>query len=484
VKSRKHSTEKTGRKPKESRRLSMSAVKELPSKARTYVASLGRNTKLALILVIVLLAVGGIIGLLGRNNSEEQPAVVAEPLDEIIKENAITATVLIADGTVETKNQEGDWREVNIEDVLVEGDDIRTIGATSRAEIEFENGSILRIDASSQVLLETMNVERIVIKQSDGYTYSRVIPVDNVSYVVKSTDAQYEAAGTAFQVITSGDEQAVEVYESTVIETITNQEVDQGKKLIVKSNTRPSDNGRIVNLDIEAIKQNSFMTWNRELDIENELFKSGLGFLSDITPPEITISSPADNETVYVEPNAQKGTVEFTGSSEAGITMKILSKSTVGATPVSVTVGSDGNFTTPVIEAPLGSSVFEFTATDRTGNRTIKNIRVSFQRKSAPITEGGIVLSVAESDNELEITWSYSGGFTPKDGVKIVYDTSTNPKLDMSDSLFEENSNSSTIQLSKLSDDTTYYFRACSYDQKKDTCSNYSNEVRLKTPKK
>ena len=115
MKSRKHSTEKTGRKPKESRRLSMSAVKELPSKARTYVASLGRNTKLALILVIVLLAVGGIIGLLGRNNSEEQPAVVAEPLDEIIKENAITATVLIADGTVETKNQEGDWREVNIE---------------------------------------------------------------------------------------------------------------------------------------------------------------------------------------------------------------------------------------------------------------------------------------------------------------------------------------------------------------------------------
>jgi hypothetical protein len=430
---------------------------------------------------LVLVAVGGLVGIVGRSNSADE-SFSSESIEEISSENRIIATLRVAEGTVETKNQDSGWTKIVVNHELTQGDDIRTVGATAKASIEFENGSVLRIDANSEVLLETTDSDRIVIKQTSGYSYSRVTPSDATSYTVKSTDAQYEAAGTAFLVITSGDEQAVEVYESAVIETSTNREVMQGKKLIVRSRISPSSNGTIEPLDIEIVKQNSFMTWNRKLDSENDSFKSNLGFLSDIVSPPIVITSPADNTTILLEPNATKGAVEFTGTSEPNTALSIVSKSSSEAVAIVLTTDVSGSFMSPAIEAPLGSSVFEFTATDRVGNITVQNIRLNFQRKSAPITGGGIVLSVAKNQDTIKVTLSYTGSFKPTNGVRVVYGEAKLPEFEKNDSVYSEDGSNTTIDLSELTKDTTFYFRACSYDNEKKSCSDYSNEVTFKTP--
>lgn len=477
MKSSRHPTEKLGRQPKSSRKVSLKDIRLAPATAVKYIRGLGRNTKLVMALVLVLLAVGGLVGLVGGGGVANQ-LLANDSIEDTSEENNITATLRIVEGTVESKNQDGEWSDAKVGDEFGQGVDVRTVGAASRATIEFENSSVIRLDANSEIFLETTNTERIVIKQTDGHTYSRVTPVDGMSYIVKSTDAQYEAAGTAFVVITTGDEQAVEVYESTVIETATNQKVDQGNKLIVKSNVAPSDNGKIIKIDIERVKENSFITWNREIDAKNEAFKSKLGFLSDIESPAVTVGSPSDNDTILLEPTATEGAVEFTGKTEPNTTLTVLSKSSSNATAVKVTVSPDGSFTTPIIKAPLGSSVFEFIATDKTGNKTTQNVRLNFQKKSAPITAGGIVLKVAENGDKLKATWSYSGSFQSKDGVKIVYGETSSPTLAASTLFgYEVKATNVTIDISKLSDDTTYYFRACSYNEKSNSCSDYSNEV-------
>jgi hypothetical protein len=479
MKARRHPTEKLGRKPKATVSSLFPRLKLLFQDTVTFIAGLGKNTKLAVALIAVLIAAAGLVGLLGSGESETDTFTAQIP-EETTNVNALKATLEITEGTVEFKNQEGDWKSAAKDDELVEGDDIRTVGATSRASLRFENGSIIRIDANSEIMLQTVTTDRIVIKQTDGYSFSRVSTSESSSYIVRSVDAHYEAAGTAFQVITNGDEQAVEVYENSVVETSTNQNVTQGNKLTVSSNVQPSDNGRISKIDIEISKKNTFIMWNRSLDMEKDEFKDKLGFLSDIDAPDITITSPEDNKTILVEPNAIKGTVEFNGITAPNTTISILSKSSATAEAVTVTADSSGNFTSPIIEAALGSSVFEFTAQDKAGNTTIKNIRLTFQRKSAPIvTTTGLELSLEETDTKIKLRWNYLGSTKPTDGVKLVYSSSKTPTYPDDSPIFIEKDTEYTIMKADLTEDKTYEFRVCIYDEDSNTCSPYSNSIKV-----
>jgi hypothetical protein len=479
MKTRRHPTEKLGRKPKSNDNILFKRLKTLFHDIGTFITGLGKNTKLAVALIVVLIAAAGLVSLLG-NDELEPDTFTAQIPEETTNENVLRATLEISEGTVEFKNQEGDWKSADKDDELSEGDDIRTVGASSRASLRFENGSIIRIDANSEIMLQTVNTERIVIKQKDGYSFSRVSQSESTSYIVKSVEAHYEAAGTAFQVITNGDEQAVEVYENSVIETSTNQSVTQGNKLTVSSNVQPSSNGIITKIDIEISKKNTFIMWNRSLDIENEEFKDKLGFLSDIDAPEITITSPEDNKTILLEPNADKGTVEFIGKTAPNTTISILSKSSATAEAVTLTADSSGNFISPVVEAALGSSVFEFTARDKAGNTSVKNIRLTFQRKSAPIVStSGVELSLEETDTTINLSWNYLGLTKAADGVKLVYSSSMTPTYPDDSPIFIEQDTEYSIKKSDLTEDTTYEFRVCIYDEDSNTCSTYSNSVKV-----
>jgi hypothetical protein len=444
--------------------------------------TLNRNTILAGSLALLLIIVGVITLIMTKDNKTEtanEESIVMQ--DEAAK---LGMAITLKEGTLQIKSTEtGEWEDATVDTEISEGSEIRTVGATSRAVIAFDDGSALRLDANSETEFETVTVERIVIKHVSGYTYNRVLPSETLKYVVNSSDAQYEALGTAFKTASTGDEQSVEVYDSSVVETSTNKTPKSGEKLTVINKTDPSKNGEVEKLDIEAVKNDPFIQWNKELDELDENFKKNLGFLSDFIPPALTINK-SDGEVVLLEPDAKEGTIEISGKTESGAKLTVLSKSQPGAATLDVTVGGDGTFTTPVLTAPVGDAIFEFTAKDRAGNATTKTLRITFQRKSQPVAGNAVsfVLIGDKKGDKVELSWKFNGLNAP-DGVKIVYGQETNPVFGAvkTKSIYADKGSSTSFKIEELKDGKNY-IRACVYDKNSGTCGQYSNQIIIELP--
>jgi hypothetical protein len=407
----------------------------------------------------------------------------------VIEEEPVELGVAIVldEGTLEIKSEEtGEWQDADTTTQIAAGAELRTVGATSRAVIAFDDGSAIRLDANSEIMLEEITSSRIEIKHIGGYTYNRVLPSEQITYVVTSTDAQYEAQGTAFKTAATGDEHSVEVYHSSVIETASNKTAKEGEKLTVVNKTDPTENGTISKLDIETVKSDPFMQWNRELDEKDENYKDSLGFLKDVDAPDLTINK-SDGEVVLLEPNATEGTIEISGKTESGATVKVTPKSQTGAAAVDVTVDSDGSFTTPVLTSPIGDSVFEFVAKDRTGNTTTKTLRITFQKKSQPVAGNAVsfvlTATAKDSDSKVSVNWTLKNVNAP-DGVKVVYSQTSDPVLGSegvkaSDAVKDS---STTIKYTSFSPSGKYYIKACVYDKASGTCGQYSNQATVDIP--
>ena len=451
--------------------------------------TMNKNTVLAVSLLLVLIVVGIFTVFMTRDKKLEVASEESVTAQKTSDEKTITAVIKQQEGSFQIKPNEGDWKDAVTSDTLAEGYSIRTVGAVSRVIVAFEDGSELRIDANSEVSLETVRAERIVIKHVSGYTYNRVITSETLKYIVSSRDATYEAQGTAFKTAATGDEQAVEVIHSSVLETNLNKSPKAGQKLTVKNKVLPSSNGKIEQLDIEKVKSDAFLQWNRELDAKDDKFKKDLGFLQDIIPPEISLKS-SDGDVIFLDPGATEGTLAISGNTEASAKLTALSKSQSGAQPVDVSVGSDGSFTTPVLSAPLGSSVFEFIVKDKTGNSTTKTLRVTFQRKSQPViaNDGSIQLTATKvGGDKVKFKWTYGSGTTAADGVKLIYSKTEDPEykaVGTTTAKYYPTVTEDTLKYSDLGLTTgeTYYFKVCIYDTASDACRPelYSTQVTVK----
>ncbi len=440
--------------------------------------NMNTSAKLACILAAVLVIVGITAFSLTRNDATSQEQANIQEVEEV---ETIDADVSLQEGTLEIKDNE-EWIVVTDTTEIKSGAVLRTVGATSRSVVTFEGGSELRLDANSEAELQTLTATRIVIKHVSGYTFSRVVPSQVQTYVVTSEDAQYEAMGTAFKTAATGDEQAVEVYQSSVIETGINKTAKEGEKLIVKNEADPSKDGKIEKLDIEQVKTDAFLQWNRELDLKNENFKSSLGFLGDVEAPELKIDT-ADGETVLLETSATEGTIEFTGTTEKGAKVTVQSKSQNGSTAVEAVVDANGGFKTPVISAPVGNASFEFIAKDKSGNKTTKTIRITFQRKSQANTSGlTLAGEINTDDKKVELGWATSGDTTTPDGVKILYSLKENPVFESDKKDLVETGNTWSEDIKNFESGKTYYFKVCTYDKASNTCGLYSNQVKLDIP--
>ncbi len=434
---------------------------------------LNKNFYLAGGLAVLLIIIGITALLITKDKKVDTPEeVVNTAITDPATEQ--TAKITLKEGTLEIK-KDGEWVNATFEDVVGSSTALKTVGAASRAEITIEDGSVVRLDANTEIEFEYLTLNRIFIRQLTGYVYNRVTSSATRTYIVSTEDAQFEAAGTAFRTINSGDEQAVEIYQSSVHETSTNKKPVEGEKLIVVSKSSPAKNKTIEKLDIEILKADTFLMWNRQLDESNNVFKNSLGFLKDIDGPEINITDPLENSTVFVEPTDTEGVVEIKGTTEKGTTLTVQSKSVAGSQALPVTVGDDGTFSTPVLTAPLGSSVFEFIGKDRIGNKTTKNIRISFQRKSQPVESPKISLSVTITGTKADLSWGYSGGLSAPDGVKIMYKNDDNPSFPGDVNGFEPSDSEHTIN--GLTVGKEYHFQVCVYDATEDDCTVYSNVV-------
>jgi hypothetical protein len=441
---------------------------------------LGKNTKLAVTLGGVLLFVG-IFSVVFTRSSEPESFTSSEP-DEIVEiqtADQIKATLIYTEGTVEYKTTEDSWEPAPRELEITQGTSLQAVGAVSKAVIGLEDGSEIRLDANTSIQISSMTVKRVIVKQLNGNVFSRLVPSDSRDYIVQTKNAQFQSLGTAFRTITTGDEESVEVYQNKVKEVVTNTESSAGTKLRIDKTNDGAVQARKENLNIEEIKINDFIQWNKLRDLDNDLFKDKLGFLGDFDGPSVTITNPAPSSTIKVDEN-QSPVITIDGKTESSAKLSVQSKSVGGSTAIEVPVSSDGTFTTPKLPASFGNSVFEFIATDSKGNKTTVNFSFRFSKQTIT-QEQGIALTMSETETEIKLAWGLVG-LTTQDGVKIIYGKTEKPTYPNNTSIYEKTKTTTTIKKNTLSSDTTYYFRVCRYDPDQDECDVYSNSVKIDIP--
>lgn len=331
-----------------------------------------RNVWLAGILVVILALVGGISAALTNKDSENTETSI-QTNTALSNSTSLEATLTIIEGTVQTRNSESEeWKDADTNTAITEGQNLRTVGATSRVEITAK-GSLMRLDANSELTIETMTEDRTVFHLTDGYSYYRTTDdTQQSTLVVKTSGAQYETKNAVFRAIYSGDEEAIEVFKGNVVETKENTAITEGNKYTVVDRGQSSNNQKSKKLDINLLKNDDFITWNIEIDSKNPAFKNTLGFLSDTTEPVLEISSHRDGDIILIEPSATEASTVITGKSEKGSKLTITLKSQSNSTEYAVTVDDTGNFTSNPVSIPIGSETLTIRAVDRVGNTVEK----------------------------------------------------------------------------------------------------------------
>lgn len=458
----------------------------LPTKAIKRFKKFHRNTKLALSLTAILLIVGIAVTLTQKDSVINSPVAQSTVEEEGLEDApSISATLTTVEGIVEYRDELGSWQKALKDTALKPNMGLRTTGASSRAAVTFEEGSIVRLDANSEITFERVSATRITINQESGYIYSRVSESSSRLYQVVTENAQFEALGTAFRTTASGDEEAVEVFENSVRETVNNKSAKEGQKLIAKSNINLEASGTTEQLDIEKIKEDAFIVWNRDQDKSVSAYKNKLGFLADFDGPKIENIDPATGTTIDVSEESTVGSVTIKGKTEKGTKLTIQSKSTSGSSPVEVTVQDDGSFDSGLMTGPIGTAVFELIAKDKIGNTTKQNVSYSFKKPIA-IQQEDILLSVDSSNDEMvTLNWSLVGISTP-DGVKVLVSEGTKTSLTLSNehdsvdtgmTTWSEDVPSSTFKKGK-----TYSIAVCRYLSSSDSCDVFSDIVSYKVP--
>ncbi len=439
--------------------------------------NMSRTTVLALSLSFILILVG-LWAIFFNKITTEQMAHTDDPVIEQI-ETAPTmgAVVSLREGVVEYST-DGLWDKVTDNAEIIAGMSVRTTGASSRVVITLDDGSVIRLDANTEISFETLTAARVVVKQESGYVYSRVVPSETRDYLVMTENALFESVGTAFRTIASGDEEAVETFESVVHEANSNLSAEEGEKLTVINNANPSTNKTVVRMNIETLKSDAFISWNRELDNKDNNFKNSLGFLSDIIGATVEITEPVNASTYEVTAKDGAGLVSFKGKTEAGSTLTVQSKSTTSGAVTTVEVGADGIFTTPEVIAPLGLSVFEFVSKDKVGNVNTTSITLNVIEKTTTQKQV-ITLTGTEKNDGHAFNWSLEG-VTDSDGVQFIF--AQTPKAQFGDPTTTSEKVSSgadkkTILNSEFTGD--WYFKVCRYIKESNSCDVYSNEVKV-----
>lgn len=377
---------------------------------------------------------------------------------------AIAAHLSVADGQVEKWNG-SDWSAVAAGETFTAESQLRT-GENSKAVLEFDEGSALRLDENTHVIMEKTSNKEISVLQVAGETYSRVNKTSGLTYVVKSGETETTAMGTAFGVATAtsnwvkeGEKKViVKVVESKVKvkimkgEETLEKEVSEGEELIVDPEKPIEDSAQKLPLPKEETAKDGFFSWNREEDSKESY---PLGILDDITGPEINIAEPLDGIKTDLNRVAVKGTTE------AG------AKIWVNGTE---TENNDGAFE-KIIDLKTGDNSVEVKAKDESGNSTTKTIVVT--RKGAVQTSPLYLKGYAATDG-IHLSWSLSGITAPK-GFKLVKSLNAYPSYPNDAAVYlDPQTKNYTWQ---IDDGKTWHFRVCVYTGS--GCGSYSNDVKI-----
>lgn len=279
------------------------------SKPKKFNLKLSKKKTLIIVGLFIILGVATFF-VFGRSDSSNKVSQVniAQPSEE--KAKLLGAEVTLLEGTVEISKNGKTWEKLEVGTGISEGDNLRT-NANGRAIIALDDGSAIRLNNNSQILIEEQTVKSVVINNDKGEVYTRVVPSTERFFSVRVKSEAFTAKGTAYKTINTDNIEGVEVYHSTVTSKQGNKDVSEGKKLLVKSDQKDQENV-ISDINIDELKKDEFVIWNAEQDKKETEFSASLGFLKKLEEPAPTAPAkpaPVSQSGIFLSGKA----VEYSG---------------------------------------------------------------------------------------------------------------------------------------------------------------------------
>lgn len=410
----------------------------------------------------------------------EEPQQVEQQEERIIN---LAAAAGLVEGTVEKSVDGETWTVVEAAETINVGESVRT-GEDSRAVLVLDDGSAVRLDANTEMKLMTSDANGTEVMLVDGQVYSRVIPSETRSYAVATVNERFTAQGTAYTTKTDGEKDEIKVLESKVLVDSEEIEVDEG-------NEYDSDTKEEKEIDLDELKDDEFVKWNKEQDEGDDKYKDSLGVLDVLDKKE----EETDNTPSTPEPApAPSAGISLSGStSDKGV--KLSWSLTGGATaPDGFKVVYDKGTTSPVYKthASQYAGKDSRSTTVNLDDGSSYNFRVCLYRASSSscdtysnsvkVTAPKVELEEVQSGvTELEIDgdvieWGITG--TAPHGFKILLSSSQNPTYPSNSIEYAGDEVRSTELPDKAAG--TYYVRVCKYTGSSSIdngCTDYSNQV-------
>lgn len=226
--------------------------------------------------VAVVLLIGLAVMFLRSSGGDSEPTNTDD--SKQAKARLLGVTPVLVDGEAWLRSDsEAEWQQMTVDSELKEGYAVRTEPA-SRMVIAFDDGSVLRLDSNSSVVLTSLANDSVQIEQTSGVVYSRVV-ASSRTYTVVAGGNSYEALGTAFSTVENESESGVQVYQSSV--KVDDKTIGEGKRYYTKS---PSTtlSGQVTDLNIDELVADSFIEWCLSEDEKNAEFKNELGILARV----------------------------------------------------------------------------------------------------------------------------------------------------------------------------------------------------------
>jgi len=458
-----------------------------------------RDTLFRLILAITVAVAVAVIGffmrpdLFGREESFKFGIIGVRPGGEPVPQ--IGGQIVYAEGGVEFRNKTGLWQRATEGADLEEGYAVETLG-DGRAIIALDDGSILRLNAHTQIVLESTDPHSMSVKLIGGEVYARVVAAER-TFEVAAGEVIYESLGTAYTTVYEENAEGVKVFHSRVkVKGPDGNEiavVDEGEKFFTKDEADPAVEGKISDIGNEEIGEDDFVKWNAGEDLK--YFETEMGILAlagmsaQTSEEEEALSGRVEAISLSYDRN---GKVSWSVSGISPLGFKLIWSKNLGP---SYPTGDGDMFKYYDDPGARAGSIYAFDGagtyyirvceylggvcgiySNEAAATFLEESEVAPPKDDSESSKAPSVSSLSLSGSGPQVAWSVSG--TSSQGFKLVWSKASGPTYptrtgDQFEYYSDPGTRSGTI--SAFDGSGTYHVRVCEYLGGR--CGTYSNEI-------
>lgn len=442
---------------------------------------------LVLILSVLLIGACG-AAVYFRLSGIKQQSVVVQPTPQI---TTMGASVVLYEGEVEYKRGDEGWKTPTPTMQLVETDQVRVLDS-GRAVIQFDDGSVIRLNAGTTITLQKLELNNVVIHSTKGEVYARIVKSDR-TFVIATDEAQYESLGTAYKTIKTSSTNGVEVYQSKVKvhENESVITVDEGNKYVAGRNQQPTK------LAMADVRKDEFVQWNKTQDEQEQEFTKEMGVLAEVnttptpTPTPTTqptsspTSAPLIDKSLSLSAVKVDDGVRLTWTVGNGLSVPQGFKLVKSESANPVYPGdeyqylSDSGTRSYTWSLKNGKTYHFRVCTYVDGKCAVYSNDVSATAPQKEESSSGAVNSITVSKSgDRRVSWTVDG-YSSK-GYKLVWSKNSNPVYPNRDGdryVYNDNPDNKQGEVNAFDGGGKYYIRVCEYLG--GACGVYSNQIEM-----